>query len=460
MELGRLQKQNDRANSPAKRASWPSGRLWLVVLLTLLAGSLLELTALRRLRAERELARQKRRAIAAVRSVVARRPTYWEATLPARATLTNFLEANGLSQRAAQAVVQAARPVYNLAHVRAGHRVTLIRWGGKLQAIHYQIDALRTLCVTRQAQGFAAHIQKIHYQDRVASVAGIVRGSLFQTIQAEGESPRLAVKIANIFSWNIDFNTESRPGDRFAALVNKRYLNGHFEGYGRLLAAEYDTAHHDYQAILFHTSSGRPAYYQPNGKSMQKAFLRSPLKFAARITSGFSYHRFHPILRRYLPHLGIDYAAPVGSPVQAVGSGTVLYAGWKGLDGKLVVLRHAHGYETYYMHLSRILVHRGQRVTEGQTIALSGDTGLSTGPHLDFRIEHDGVFRNFLTLNLPPAQSVSRRDWNQFARVRARVLTELQRIEPNPAPAAERASLLGTSVEPSIPAPSPALQPF
>ncbi len=406
-------------------------------------GVLLETTAIQRLRAEQQLAKQKLLAVEAVSYLAARRPAYSEEKLPPRTTFTKFLENRGLSASTAHAMVGASHPVYNLAHVRAGNRVAFVRYGGKLRAVDYEIDQLHTLYITRQPSGFEAHVKKLHYQDRVAGIAGTVRGSLFQTVEDQGEGAVLAVKIANIFSWDIDFNTESRPDDRFAALVDKRLLNGRFEGYGHVLAAEYQSGRKNYQAILFHTPSGRPAYYQPSGKSMQKAFLRSPLKFAARITSGFSYHRFHPILRRYLPHLGIDFAAPIDSPVQAVASGTVLYAGWKGLDGRLVVLRHARGYETYYMHLSRVLVHPGQRVEQGQTIALTGDTGLSTGPHLDFRIEQHGVFRNFLTLNLPPEHSVSRQDWNQFIRVRSRLLGELATLEPRRPSAAEQAALVG-----------------
>ncbi len=306
-------------------------KLWAVFLMALIvaAGLFLEAAAVKRVRAERGLAKQKRLAAQAVSNLEARRPTYFEARLPARTTFMQFLENHGLPASSALAMIQASHPVFNLARVRAGNRVTILRTGGQLRAVYYRIDSLHTLSLTRQPGGYQARIQRIHYQDRVAGVAGTVRGSLFQAVEAKHETPELAAKVAQVFSWTLDFNTESQPGDRFAALVNKRFLNSRFEGYGRVLAAEYLSAHHRYEAILFHTPSGRPAYYGPSGKSLQKEFLRSPLKFAARITSGFSYHRFHPILRRYLPHLGIDYAAPLGSPVQAVASGTVLYAGWK-----------------------------------------------------------------------------------------------------------------------------------
>jgi len=177
-----------------------------------------------------------------------------------------------------------------------------------------------------------------------------------------------------------------------------------------------------YRAVLFHDPSGIAAYYTPDGKSMKKAFLHSPLKFAAPITSHFSAARFHPILKEYRPHLGIDYGAPAGTPVQTIGDGRVIFAGPKGGAGNLIEIQHSNGYDTYYMHLSRILVHTGQRVEQGERIGLVGMTGLATGPHLDFRIERHGEFLNFERLPLPPSEPVAKNDWNEFAAARDRAL--------------------------------------
>ena len=194
------------------------------------------------------------------------------------------------------------------------------------------------------------------------------------------------------------------------------------DGIGRILAAEYVNGSRPYRAVLFHDPSGVPAYYTPEGKSMKKAFLHSPLKFAAPITSHFSAHRFHPILKEYRPHLGIDYAAPSGTPVQTIGEGRVIFAGMKGGAGNLVEIQHTNGYTTYYMHLSRVLVRSGQRVEQGQSIGLVGMTGLATGPHLDFRIQKQGQFLNFERLPLPPSDPVAKRDWNEFSSLRDRAL--------------------------------------
>jgi murein DD-endopeptidase MepM/ murein hydrolase activator NlpD len=231
------------------------------------------------------------------------------------------------------------------------------------------------------------------------------------------------MRLAQIFGWDLDFYTDPRPGDTFRVVVEKKLLaNGELLSYGRILAAEYKNAGRPYGAVLFRDVSGAPAYFTPEGKSMKKAFLHSPLKFAAPITSHFSAHRFHPILKEYRPHLGIDYAAPTGTPVQTIGEGRVIFAGMKGGAGNLVEIQHTNGYTTYYMHLSRVLVRSGQRVEQGQSIGLVGMTGLATGPHLDFRIQKQGQFLNFERLPLPPSDPVAKRDWNEFSALRDRAL--------------------------------------
>jgi murein DD-endopeptidase MepM/ murein hydrolase activator NlpD len=260
------------------------------------------------------------------------------------------------------------------------------------------------------------------------TVTGEVRDSLFRAVSDAGEDPELAMRLAEIFSWDIDFYTDTRRGDTFRVLIEKKtYLDGEHAGYGRILAAEYDNAGHPYQAILFHDADGSAAYYSPDGNSLQKAFLRSPLKFAAPVTSHFSASRFHPVLKSYRPHLGVDYAAPTGTPVQAIGDGRVIFAGRKGGDGDMVEIQHPNGYQTMYLHLSAILVEVGQHVEAGGRIGLVGSTGLATGPHLDFRIIDHGVFKNFETLrqNLPPAEPVARGELAAFNVVRNRDFAQL-----------------------------------
>jgi len=205
-------------------------------------------------------------------------------------------------------------------------------------------------------------------------------------------------------------------------LEKKKYANGQTAAYGKILAAEYDNGGKHYQALLFHDPAGQPAYYTADGKSLQKEFLRSPLKFAAPVTSHFSKARFHPILKTYRAHLGTDYGAPIGTPVQSIGSGKVKFAGRKGGEGNMVDIVHSNGYETMYLHLARMYVRPGEHVEIGKIIGVVGSTGLSTGPHLDFRILQKGLYRNFEKLGLPPSDPVAKRDWNEFSALRDRAL--------------------------------------
>ncbi len=335
-------------------------------------------------------------------------------------TFADSLRRMGLDAPTAASIVGSAQSAYDLRHLRAGNLLAVGRSPvGDLRAVRYQIDADRMLWILPRERGFHAEIKTIPSHTEAGGVTGEVRDSLFNAVTDAGESPELAMRLAEIFGWDLDFYTDPRPGDTFRVVVEKKkYLDGRTAAYGRILAAEYSNDGHAYQAVLFHDASGKAAYYQPDGKSLEKAFLRSPLKFAAPITSHFSRSRYHPILKVRRPHLGIDYGAPIGTPVQAIGSGRVVFAGRNGGAGNLVHLQHVNGYETLYMHLSRVLVRAGQHVEQGQRIGLVGMTGLATGPHLDFRIRQGGAYRNFETLPLPRAQPVSRRDWKDFIATR------------------------------------------
>jgi murein DD-endopeptidase MepM/ murein hydrolase activator NlpD len=324
-------------------------------------------------------------------------------------------------------IVAVAQSVFDFRMFRAGNELKIARTlFGQLAELSYQIDPERILSIVLHDGAFHAEVQTIPTTVETDAVSGKINGSLFDGVTQAGESPELAMRIADIFSWDLDFYTDPRPGDTFRVVVEKKKLStGQTIAYGKILAAEYDNDGRPYRAVLFHDPAGVPAYYTPGGKSLKKAFLHSPLKFAAVITSHFSYSRFHPILKVYRPHLGTDYAAPIGTPVQTIGDGRVIFAGRKGGDGNLVKVQHSNGYETYYMHLSRILVRDGQHVVQGQRIGLVGMTGLATGPHLDFRIERGGQFMNFERLPLPPSEPVARRDMAEFTAVRDREMALL-----------------------------------
>ena len=241
-----------------------------------------------------------------------------------------------------------------------------------------------------------------------------------------GERDELALDFAGIFLWDIDFHTDPRPGDRFRMVVEKLYLGDQFVKYGRILAAQYENQGRTFTGIHFKDGRGREGYFTPDGKSVRKALLRSPLQFN-RITSRFSRSRLHPILGGYRPHLAVDYSAPIGAPIWAVADGRVASCGWSRGGGNSIVLRHRMGFSTFYSHLSRFAkgIKRGAPVKQGQVIGYVGSTGLATGPHLDYRIKKDGRFINPLNKISLPGIPVSKSDRPQFFQLRDSLLSEL-----------------------------------
>jgi murein DD-endopeptidase MepM/ murein hydrolase activator NlpD len=375
---------------------------------------------------------------------------FTEVVIPARLPFQSFLLGVGFTADDAARLVASAQSVFDLRHLRAGNRFVVGRSTlGDLREVSYRIDADRVLRIQPQGNDFHSEVQTIPSETEEVGVTGEVNGSLFGAVLDAGEKPELAMRLAEIFGWDLDFYTDPRPGDTFRVVVEKKTLaSGELASYGRILAAEYVNGRHPYRAVLFHGPNGVPAYYTPDGKSMKKAFLHSPLKFAAVITSHFSEHRYHPILKEYRPHLGIDYAAPTGTPVQTIGDGRVIFAGRKGGAGNLIEIQHNNGYTTYYMHLSRVLVHSGERVEQGQRIGLVGMTGLATGPHLDFRIQRGKEFLNFERLPLPPSDPVSKRDWNEFVAMRDHAMALMP-----PLPSEQTAAVARNSAPASLPAP-------
>jgi len=260
---------------------------------------------------------------------------------------------------------------------------------------------------------------------RVEAVQGVVQRSLFDAIERTGESARLVLDLVEIFSSDFDFTADTRTGDRFRLLVEKRYAGEDFVDYGRILVAQYMSGTKTLTGIGF--QQGRYAHYDPSGQSLRKTFLKSPLEFS-RVTSGFTYARPHPILGGVRPHLAIDYGAPVGTPVRAVADGTVVHAGWNGGNGIQVHLRHRSGYETQYNHLSRIApgVRPGVRVRQKDIIGNVGATGLATGPHLDYRVAKNGTFVNPLGEKFLPGEPIPAAARADFQRRARELLAQLE----------------------------------
>ena len=335
-------------------------------------------------------------------------------------TLEGLLLDAGIDRFSTGEMISAVRETFDVRAFRAGAELKLIRsTTGSIHSLEYPIDPDRTLKLSTVDSGFAATIEEVPGTIRNAPICGTLSGSLFESIERMGERPELAIQLAEIFAWDLDFYTDPQEGDRFCILVEKKdYANGQSSTYRRILAASYENAGETFEAFAFEDEQGKPQFYARDGRALRAAFLKSPIKFDVRISSRFSHRRFHPVLKRYRPHLGTDYAAPTGTPVQAIASGRVVFSGYSRGAGNLVRVEHTGGYETYYMHLSRRYVRTGQRVEQGQRIGAVGATGLATGPHLDFRFRKQGKFVDFERLRLPRESKLSAARIGAFTTVR------------------------------------------
>jgi murein DD-endopeptidase MepM/ murein hydrolase activator NlpD len=286
---------------------------------------------------------------------------------------------------------------------------------GELQKFTYEAHLTDIYEVTRDGDGYVALKREIILDRHLTRVEGEIESSLFDAIEKTGEEDHLALAFADIFGWEIDFHNDPRKGDRFTLVAEKLYKDGEFVRYGNVLAAEYHAPSRLYRGFHFREPGGREGYYDEKGGSLEKYFLRSPLRFT-RITSRYSRRRRHPVLGGYYPHLAIDYAAPTGTPVRAVADGKVIFCGWNRGYGKQVTIKHGNAYATYYGHLSRYGrgIRRGKRVKQKQIIGYVGSTGLATGPHLDYRMSKHGKFLDPLKMKSPPTSSIGGEHWEEF----------------------------------------------
>ena len=353
-------------------------------------------------------------------------------------TFVTALHAAGVALRpAAQAAAALARAGAELRRLKPGQKID-VTWSaaGEPMAIAWQAGPWLGYAAVLGEDGWSVRRFETEPDVRVAAVSGEVRTSLFQAVEDAGESAPLVLELVRIFESDFDFTADTQPGDRFRLLVEKRYAGEAFVSYGRILAAQYRSAERTLTGVGYaRRGDQRFAYYDLAGQSLRKTFLKSPLEFS-RITSGFSYARPHPILGGVRPHLAIDYAAPVGTPVRAVADGVVLVAGWNGGNGIQVHLRHRSGYETIYNHLSRVAagVRPGARVSQRQVIGYVGATGLATGPHLDYRVRRHGVFVNPLSEKFLPGEPIASAEKPAFTRHARALLERLDRDAPFDAP--------------------------
>jgi murein DD-endopeptidase MepM/ murein hydrolase activator NlpD len=337
-------------------------------------------------------------------------------TVETGVSLFDELVAGGVSPGETERLMSALSGVLNMRRLKPGESYeVLTAEDGSIASFTY-VKSVRERITASQSDGrFDCEVIETPLEERLLRIEGTIRSSLWESMVGQGVSPELAVKLADVFAWEIDFLTEPRDGDAYALLAQEFCLGDEVVEYGDIMAARYDGRSKSWTAIGFVGDDGARQYFSPDGRSVKRAFLKSPLNYR-RISSYYTNRRFHPILKKYRPHRGVDYAAARGTPVVALGDGVVVKAGWNGGFGNYVEIRHNSVYSTCYGHLSKYGrgVRKGARVSQNQVIGYVGATGLATGPHLDFRVKKSGSYVNPLRLESPRSEPVAKADMARF----------------------------------------------
>lgn len=355
--------------------------------------------------------------------------------VPNNATFAGLLRQQQLAPELANAVVDAMRTVFDPRHLRANQTYWVTHTlDGLFREFRYQINADELLRVVFRDSDDVAHgttpnfnvevvkLPKEYERTAVSAELTPATNSLIGAFTKHGENQVLPLDLAQIFAGEVDFNSQLQLGDRFDVLFDRAVRNGEFVGYGDIHAAVLETGGRRLTAYRFLDEDGKVGFYDEDGRSLRRAFLKAPLEFNPRITSGFSYNRFHPVHGTRRPHLGVDYGAPTGTSVIAVANGVVTFAGWSGEAGRLVKIKHSDGYETMYLHLSGFGpgIRAGARVGQKDVIGYVGMTGTATGPHLDYRVTQNGKYLNPVTAfaGMPAGEPIAAERMAEFLRHR------------------------------------------
>lgn len=338
-------------------------------------------------------------------------PTQWQSvTVKSGDTLAAIFSRNGISPVTTHKIATLNEQTRKLRYIQPGDEIKLLLdEENGLRQMKYIADITRTLLIQRnEEQSYTSQI--INYQLDAYPVyrEGEIDSSLFEAAANADIPEDVIMDLVAIFGWDIDFSLDIRRGDRFGIVYEELYKDDVKIRSGRILSAEFVNNGKFYKAVYYTDPSGNSDYYAPDGKSMRKAFLRSPVEFS-RISSRFSNKRWHPVLSKWRSHKGVDYAAARGTPIRASGDGKIIFAGTKGGYGRLIVIRHGGRYTTAYGHLHRYAkgARTGKKVKQGQIIGYVGSSGLATGPHLHYEFRVNGLHRNPLTVKLPEAEPVN-----------------------------------------------------
>ena len=340
--------------------------------------------------------------------------------------LTILFKRAGLGPRDVYRVSSAVSGTDALKRLRPGEQIALLIEDGQLTQLRHIRSRISSTRLIHTEQGYQIIEEERTPEQQLAHVQGNIENSLFLDAARAGLSDKLIMELAAIFGWDVDFALDIRRGDNFQVLYEEKYLDGEKIGDGPILAARFTNQGKSYEAVRYTDSQGEANYYTPEGRSMRKAFLRSPVDFR-RISSRFKPERYHPVLGRKRPHRGVDYAAATGTPIKAAGDGKIIWRGTKGGYGRTVIIQHGGNITTLYAHMSRYRsgVNKGTRVRQGDIIGYVGSSGLATGPHLHYEFRINGVHKNPLTVALPRAESVPSAEMDAFLSQTGSLIAEL-----------------------------------
>jgi murein DD-endopeptidase MepM/ murein hydrolase activator NlpD len=351
-----------------------------------------------------------------------------EVTVTKGDSLAQIFSRSGVDPRDLHEVMTLGAAVNTLKRIHPGQILNLrADETGRLQELRYEESHTLGLRVAREGDNFTATTIHRIPDRQTAHASAEIESSLFMAGQKAKLPDVMIMNLAGIFGWDIDFALDIRAGDRFTVLYDELYLDGERIGEGNILAAEFVNRGEIFRAVRYTDAEGRTDYYTPDGHSLRKAFLRTPVEFS-RISSGFNLKRKHPVLNRIRAHKGVDYAAPQGTPIKATGDGRVVFRGVKGGYGNVIVIQHGSTYSTLYAHMSRYAkgINSGTRIRQGQTIGYVGMTGLATGPHLHYEFLVNGGHRNPLTVKFPDSLPIEKRYRRDFEKQVATLIAQLE----------------------------------
>ena len=345
--------------------------------------------------------------------------------------LSQILNSRGIGMAVIDKIARKSKPVFDVRKIRSGKNYTFFFDNDSAKTAKYFVyeNSATDFTVYELFDTLRIYKGEKEIETRLKLVQGTVESSIWNSLEYQGEDPLLSLKLSDIFAWTIDFFALQK-GDRFRVIYDERFVDSTSIGIGEIYAVKFNHYGNDYYAVLFNQNDTL-GYFDEKGKSLQTEFLKAPLKFS-RISSRFSHSRMHPVLRIRRPHLGVDYAAPRGTPVLSIGEGTVVARAYqKGGGGNYVKIRHNSVYTTTYMHLSGFAkgISVGSRVRQGQTIGYVGATGLATGPHLDFRVAKNGSLVDPLTIKSEPKEDVKEKYMAEYLVFKDSLMNELHKIE-------------------------------